>query len=78
MGSALLAGGNTAPWGGAGQPGLLLSPDDFGSRKLVLFPVCQTAKELCLHIAGGYHARGSLREEERNIPVCKTCVFSSP
>ncbi|CAN0007583.1 unnamed protein product [Bubo scandiacus] len=78
MGSVLPAGRNTAPRGSAGNSGLLLSPGDFDSRKLVLFPVCQISKELRLHIAvGGYHARVCLREEERSIQICKTRVFSS-
>ncbi|PKU48187.1 hypothetical protein llap_1466 [Limosa lapponica baueri] len=78
MGSVLLTGRNTAPEGSPGRSGLLLSPGDLDSRKLVLFPVCRISKELRLHTAGGYHARGCFREEERSIRVRKTRrVFSS-
>lgn len=65
------------PWGSPGRSGLL-SPGDFDSRKLVLFPVCQISKDLRLHVAGSYHPRGYLREEGRSIWVCKIhFVFSS-
>lgn len=78
MGSVLLTGRNTAPGGSPGRSGLLLSPGDLDSREPVLFPVCWISKELRLHAAGGYHARGCLREEERSIHVCKTRrAFSS-
>lgn len=67
-----------APRGSTGRSGLLMSPGDVNCRKPVLFPVCRILEELYLRVAGVFHARGCLKEEERSVGVCKTCcVFSS-